>query len=54
MYVSTPVFEGAREDEIKDLYWLRPNLPPSGQITLYDGKTGEPFQKPITVGHMYI
>ena len=53
IYVSTPVFEGAREDEIKSLL-KEANLPESGQITLYDGKTGEPFQKEVTVGHMYI
>jgi len=53
IYVSTPVFEGAREDEIKSLL-KEANLPSSGQITLYDGKTGMPFQKPITVGYMYI
>jgi DNA-directed RNA polymerase subunit beta len=53
LYVSTPVFEGAREDEIKDLL-EEAKLPKSGQITLYDGKTGKPFQKPVTVGYMYI
>ncbi|RJR17359.1 MAG: DNA-directed RNA polymerase subunit beta [Nitrospiraceae bacterium] len=53
IYVSTPVFEGASEKEIKKLL-EEANLPPSGQITLYDGKTGLPFQKPITVGNMYI
>jgi DNA-directed RNA polymerase subunit beta len=53
LYVSTPVFEGAREDEIKALLH-EAGLPESGQITLRDGKTGLPFQKPITVGYMYI
>jgi DNA-directed RNA polymerase subunit beta len=53
LYVSTPVFEGAREDEIKDLL-KEAKLPSSGQITLFDGKTGEPFQKKVTVGAMYI
>jgi DNA-directed RNA polymerase subunit beta len=53
IYVSTPVFEGATEKEIKELL-VEAKLPPSGQITLYDGKTGLPFQKPITVGNMYI
>ncbi|HDH04881.1 MAG TPA: DNA-directed RNA polymerase subunit beta [Nitrospirae bacterium] len=53
IYVSTPVFEGARESEIKALL-KEANLPESGQITLYDGKTGVPFQKPVTVGNMYI
>ncbi len=53
IYVATPVFEGATEHEIKALL-EEANLPVSGQITLYDGKTGIPFQKPITVGSMYI
>jgi len=53
LYVSTPVFEGAREAEIKSLL-EEASLPSNGQITLYDGKTGLPFQKPITVGYMYI
>lgn len=53
MFVSTPVFEGAREEEIKALL-KESNLPTNGQITLYDGKTGMPFQKPVTVGFMYI
>jgi DNA-directed RNA polymerase subunit beta len=53
LQVSTPVFEGAREDEIKHLL-KEANLPGSGQIILYDGKTGEPFKKPVTVGSMYI
>ncbi len=53
IYVSTPVFEGATEKEIKALL-EDAKLPTSGQITLYDGKTGLPFQKPITVGNMYI
>ncbi len=53
IYISTPVFEGATEKEIKDLL-KEANLPESGQITLYDGKTGKPFEKPITVGNMYI
>jgi DNA-directed RNA polymerase subunit beta len=53
LYVSTPVFEGAREDEIKTLL-EEASLPSSGQITLFDGKTGLPFQKPVTVGYMYI
>ncbi|RJQ22599.1 MAG: DNA-directed RNA polymerase subunit beta [Nitrospiraceae bacterium] len=53
MYVATPVFEGASESEIKALL-KEAGLPPSGQVTLYDGKMGLPFQKPITVGYMYI
>ncbi|MEW6584559.1 MAG: DNA-directed RNA polymerase subunit beta [Nitrospirota bacterium] len=53
LHVATPVFEGAKEAEIKDLL-KKAGLPTTGQITLYDGKTGEPFYKPITVGHMYM
>jgi DNA-directed RNA polymerase subunit beta len=53
IYVSTPVFEGAREDEIKELL-VEAGLPVRGQVTLHDGKSGLPFQKPVTVGNMYI
>ena len=53
IYVSTPVFEGAREHEIKALL-KEAGLPVRGQVTLHDGKTGLPFQKPVTVGNMYI
>ncbi len=53
IYVATPVFEGASELEIKNLL-KEANLPTSGQVTLFDGKTGLSLQKPITVGHMYI
>ncbi|MHB8258335.1 MAG: DNA-directed RNA polymerase subunit beta [Acidiferrobacterales bacterium] len=51
--VATPVFDGATEEEIKDMLELA-GLPRSGQTTLYDGRTGEPFDRPITVGYMYI
>ncbi len=53
MHVSTPVFEGAKEAEIKDML-KNADLPTTGQITLYDGRTGEPFKRPVTVGHMYM
>jgi DNA-directed RNA polymerase subunit beta len=53
LYVATPVFEGAKESDIKD-YLGKAGLPKSGQITLYDGKAGELFDKPVTVGHMYM
>ncbi|RJQ47395.1 MAG: DNA-directed RNA polymerase subunit beta [Nitrospiraceae bacterium] len=53
LYVATPVFEGATEREIKGLL-KEAGLPENGQVVLYDGKTGLPFQKPITVGSMYI
>ncbi len=51
--VATPVFDGASESEIKAMLKLA-DLPESGQTTLYDGRTGEPFERPVTVGYMYI
>jgi len=51
--IATPVFDGAQEDEIKELLKLG-NLPTSGQITLFDGRTGEKFERPVTVGYMYM
>lgn len=51
--VATPVFEGAKESEIKDLL-QKAKLPTTGQMRLYDGRTGEPFDKPVTVGYMYM
>jgi DNA-directed RNA polymerase subunit beta len=53
LLVATPVFEGAKEIEIKDLL-KKAKLPSTGQITLFDGKLGEPFDKPVTVGYMYM
>ncbi|MBL33238.1 MAG: DNA-directed RNA polymerase subunit beta [Gammaproteobacteria bacterium] len=51
--IATPVFDGAKESEIKDLLKLA-DIPESGQITLYDGRTGTKFDSPVTVGYMYI
>ncbi|NOZ11193.1 MAG: DNA-directed RNA polymerase subunit beta [Gammaproteobacteria bacterium] len=51
--MATPVFDGAAESEIKDMLELA-DLPRSGQITLYDGRTGKPFDRPVTVGYMYM
>ncbi len=51
--VATPVFDGAAEEEIKRMLELA-GLPRSGQTRLYDGRTGEAFDHPITVGYMYI
>jgi DNA-directed RNA polymerase subunit beta len=51
--VATPVFDGATEDEIKDMLELA-GLPRSGQTTLFDGRTGESFDRPVTVGYMYM
>jgi DNA-directed RNA polymerase subunit beta len=51
--MATPVFDGATEREIK--YMLRlADLPESGQTVLFDGRTGERFERPVTVGYMYM
>ena len=50
---ATPVFDGATEKEIKDMLELA-GLPRSGQVTLYDGRTGEAFDRPVTVGYMHV
>jgi DNA-directed RNA polymerase subunit beta len=50
---ATPVFDGATEHEIKDMLELA-GLPRSGQVTLYDGRTGDPFERPVTVGYMHM
>ena len=51
--VETPVFDGASEDDIKKLF-IENNLSPSGKIKLFDGRTGEAFENPVTVGYMYM
>ena len=51
--VATPVFDGASEEDIEQLL-IESGLTPDGKTTLYDGRTGEPFDKPITVGVMYM
>src|SRR5690554_1504913 len=51
--IASPVFDGAHESEIKELLKLA-DLPESGQITLYDGRTGERFERDVTVGYMYM
>ena len=51
--MATPVFDGASEEEIKNLLSLA-DLPTSGQTTLHDGRTGEQFERPVTVGYMYM
>ena len=50
---ATPAFDGAQEDEIKAMLELA-GLPSSGQATLYDGRTGDAFDRPVTVGYMYM
>jgi len=51
--MATPVFDGATEEEIRTMLRLA-DLPEHGQITLYDGLTGEPFEREVTVGYMYM
>ncbi|MCE3286394.1 MAG: rpoB, partial [Steroidobacteraceae bacterium] len=51
--MATPVFDGAAETEIKYMLKLA-DLPESGQTTLYDGRTGERFERDVTVGYMYM
>ena len=51
--VETPVFDGASEKEIKELL-KKAKLPESGQSVVYDGRSGEPFKSPVTVGYMYM
>ena len=51
--IVTPVFSGATVSEIKEML-KKANLPSSGKVTLYDGRTGEPFENPVVVGNMYM
>ncbi|MBN2398059.1 MAG: DNA-directed RNA polymerase subunit beta [Deltaproteobacteria bacterium] len=51
--VATPVFDGAHEEEIKGML-KSAGLPETGQTRLYDGRTGEPFDQPVTVGMIYM
>ncbi len=53
LWVSSPVFDGATEQEIKGML-KKAELPESGQTRLFDGRTGEPFDRPVTVGYMYM
>ena len=51
--IATPVFDGAKEVDITRMLELA-GLPTNGQTTLYDGRTGDPFDRPVTVGYMYM
>jgi DNA-directed RNA polymerase subunit beta len=51
--VATPVFDGAKEEEIRDAL-IEAGLPPDGKVDLYDGRTGEKFDRPVTVGIIYM
>jgi len=53
VHMATPVFDGAKENEIKELL-EEAGCHSTGQTTLFDGRTGEPFHKKITVGTMYM
>ena len=51
--MGTPVFDGAREGDVTTML-EKAGLPGSGQVTLYDGRTGEPFDRQVTVGYIYM
>ncbi|MGL4446915.1 MAG: DNA-directed RNA polymerase subunit beta [Shewanella sp.] len=51
--IATPAFDGAKEKEIKQMLELA-GLPTSGQLKLFDGRTGNEFERPVTVGYMYM
>ncbi|USD65425.1 DNA-directed RNA polymerase subunit beta [Vibrio sp. SCSIO 43136] len=51
--IATPIFDGAPEASIKELLKLG-DLPESGQLRLFDGRTGDEFERPVTVGYMYM
>ena len=53
VHIASPVFDGAKEDEIKQLL-KQAHLPTRGQTVLFDGRTGQPFENPVTVGVMYM
>ncbi|TAJ28447.1 MAG: DNA-directed RNA polymerase subunit beta, partial [Nitrospirae bacterium] len=53
LHVASPVFDGASEKEIKELL-KKAKMSTSGQFTVYDGRSGEPFGSPVTVGYMYM
>ena len=51
--IATPVFDGARETDIVDMLKLA-GFDSTGQVTLFDGRTGEPFDRKVTVGYKYL
>ena len=51
--IATPVFDGATEEDIEEML-RRANLPDTGKVRLFDGRTGEPFDHPVTVGYNYM
>ncbi len=53
VHVATPVFDGAKEKDVKTLLEMA-HIPTTGQVRLFDGRTGEAFETPVTVGVMYM
>lgn len=53
IHVATPVFDGCTNEDLAEIM-KEANIPETGKFTLYDGRTGEPFDNPITVGVMYM
>ncbi|MEO0624975.1 MAG: DNA-directed RNA polymerase subunit beta [Pseudomonadota bacterium] len=51
--IATPVFDGAKEPDVNE-HLVKAGLDVSGQSTVYDGRTGEPFSRPVTVGYKYL
>ena len=51
--MGTQAFDGAKESEVKKMLRLA-DIPDSGQVTLFDGRTGDKFDRPVTVGYMYM
>ena len=52
-FIATPVFDGAMEEDIQDLF-KEADIPPTGKLWMRDGRTGEYFDNPVTVGIMYM
>jgi len=52
-HVATPIFDGAKEEDIVELL-KKARFEPDGKVTLYDGRTGEPFENKVTIGYMYM
>ncbi|MBO8142607.1 MAG: DNA-directed RNA polymerase subunit beta [Firmicutes bacterium] len=53
IHVATPVFDGAQEHEVVEML-REAGLPENGKVQLYDGRTGQPFDQPVTVGYIYM
>ena len=53
VHMATPVFDGAKEEEVKEVL-KHAGLPETGQTVLFDGRSGEPFEMPVTIGVMYM